>query len=156
MNRIISGICFSFIFIITACANTAWALDSSTPVASATVGANNASEASATCATPGKNGYDKDCKRYPDADKWPTSCEQAATEILARFDEASRKRVRDSRYEDLIQFHMGWGMGIRNSTGLWRGNVALIDSCSALDKDSERHPDTISHIIIQQIWKKLH
>jgi hypothetical protein len=154
MNIIRSGICSGFAALMMICVNVTCA-----HAASAQANAANpasASQTAATCATPGKNGYDKQCKRYDDADTWPTTCEQAATNILAKLDDAGKQRVRDSTYENLIQFHMGWGMGIRNNTGLWRGNVALTDSCAALDNDGDRHPDHISMIIIQQIWKKLH
>ncbi|MFZ6712340.1 DUF6794 domain-containing protein [Undibacterium sp. TC9W] len=151
-----AGICSGFAAVIMMGANVVWAQSVPVPAPTAAVDPASASGAVATCATPGKNGYDKQCKRYADADTWPTTCEQAATNILARLDEASKQRTRDSTYENLIQFHDGWGMGIRNSTGLWRGNVALTDSCMALDNDGDRHPDHISMIIIQQIWKKLH
>ena len=152
MNITRSGICSGIAAFMMMCTNAVYA--GTAPIQAAD--AASASEATATCATPGKNGYDKNCKRYPDADTWPTTCDQAATQILAKLDEPSKQRVRDSTYENLIQFHMGWGMGIRNTTGLWRGNVALTDSCAALDNDGDRHPDHMSMVIIQQIWKKLH
>ncbi|MFZ6743636.1 DUF6794 domain-containing protein [Undibacterium sp. JH2W] len=155
MKNTLSGICLAITTVMAACAGTAWAQDAAVPSANA-ASTSHASPATSTCATPGKNGYDKNCKRYPDADTWPTTCEQAATQILAKLDDASKQRVKDAKYENLIQFHMGWGTGIRNDTGLWRGNVALTDSCMAKDKDGSRHPDDISMVIIQEIWKKLH
>ncbi|MFZ6653657.1 DUF6794 domain-containing protein [Undibacterium sp. TJN19] len=158
MKFTLSGICFAFTTAVAAYAIPAYAQDTATQAANAANAANasSPSQATATCATPGKNGYDKTCKRYPDADTWPTSCDQAATDILAKLDDASKQRVKDSSYEGLTQFHMYWGMGIRNDTGLWRGNVALTDSCMAMRKDISRHPDEISMVIIQEIWKKLH
>lgn len=152
MKKIVLGICVAYVSATAANASAAGAQDAPVPA----VNAVSASQTAASCTTPGKNGYDKNCVMYPDAANWPTTCEQAATRILAKLDDASKQRVKDSSYEDLIQFHMGWGMGIRNSTGLWRGNVALTESCMAARKDVSAHPDEISMVIIQEIWKKLH
>ncbi|MFZ6719807.1 DUF6794 domain-containing protein [Undibacterium sp. Ji49W] len=149
MKKIVLGICVAYLAAIAASAS---AQDAPVPA----VNAISASHTVASCSTPGKNGYDKNCIMYPDASNWPTTCEQAATKILAKLDGASKQRVKDSSYEDLIQFYMGWGMGIRNSTGLWRGNVALTESCMAARKDVSAHPDEISMVIIQEIWEKLH
>jgi hypothetical protein len=77
---------------MAAYAMPAWAQD--IPASAANAG--SASQTALTCATSGKNGYDKQCKRYPDADAWPTSCERAATQILDKLDDASKQRVEDS------------------------------------------------------------
>ncbi|MFZ6768106.1 DUF6794 domain-containing protein [Undibacterium sp. Di26W] len=77
-----------------------------------------------------------------------SASQTAATQILDKLDDASKQRAKDSSYEGLIQFYMGWGTGIRNSIGLWRGNVALTDSCMAARKDVSRHPDEICMLII--------
>lgn len=59
--------------------------------------------------------------------------------------------MRSTSEDDLIQFHHGWGTGIRNSFGLWRGNTALLESCGAKDI----HPDRCSMIIIERVWQRL-
>ena len=44
--------------------------------------------------------------------------------------------------------HLGWGgLGIRNGFGLWRGNVALLESCRV------SHPDSCSSAIIAGVWE---
>ena len=62
--------------------------------------------------------------------------------------EADKATVMDIAEEDLIQFHNGWGMGIRNGDNLWH-DMALV---KALGAD---HPDEASMIIIKAVWKAL-
>ncbi len=86
---------------------------------------------------------------------WPKTCTEAVDRLVQHLDAESKDLVRDTSRDDLVQFHHGWGTGIRNDFGLWRGNDALIDSCLALDKAAERHPDAVSMIIIKQLWLRL-
>jgi len=51
--------------------------------------------------------------------------------------------------EQLIRFHHGWGTGIRNEFGLWKGNKELLADCHA------EHPDDASMVIIQAVWERL-
>jgi hypothetical protein len=81
---------------------------------------------------------------------WPTTVEEAADRILEGLSADDRTRVRDTRREDLIRYHHGWGNGIRNAFGLWAGNEALLESSGC------RHPDDCSAKIIQRVWEKLH
>ena len=57
--------------------------------------------------------------------------------------------IRDTAREDLIKFHHGWGMGIRNDFGLWRGNDELFKATGAED------PDGASMAIILAVWEEL-
>jgi hypothetical protein len=81
---------------------------------------------------------------------WPTSVDEAAERLVAELDEASRKKVRETPRDKLLQFHMGWGMGIRNSFGLWQGNTPLLKSCG-----EPLHPDACSTVIIEAVWERL-
>lgn len=83
---------------------------------------------------------------------WPTTVDEAARRIVAELDDESKALVRAMKKDQLIQFHLGWGMGIRNSFGLWRGNVKLIESCG---KGRRLHPDECSMIIIEAVWALL-
>ncbi|HEX7600038.1 MAG TPA: DUF6794 domain-containing protein, partial [Polyangiaceae bacterium] len=85
----------------------------------------------------------------PRASFWPKTVDEAVTQILSTMDDASKKRVRDTPRGDLIQFHHSWGMGIRNSMGLWQGNDALLASCHTTD------PDACSGVIIEKTWERL-
>lgn len=72
-------------------------------------------------------------------------------DILVRMPDQDKQRVRATKRQDLIMFHHGWGTGIRNYYGLWRGNEKLI--ASACGKPC--HPDDASMIIIEDVWNEL-
>jgi hypothetical protein len=85
-------------------------------------------------------------------DTWPTTVADAARNIVSVLDEGSKARVRATKKEDLIQFHHGWGTGIRNELGLWRGNTKLLESCGG---GKPVHPDSCSVVIIEAVWTLL-
>lgn len=80
---------------------------------------------------------------------WPKTVDEAVTRILADMKDTDKKQVRETKKEDLILFHHGWGTGIRNEFGLWRGNTNLMADCHA------QHPDDASMVIIEAVWQKL-
>lgn len=81
---------------------------------------------------------------------WPATVDAAADLLVSELDEASKKTVRETPKDKLFRFHMGWGMGIRNAFGLWRGNGSLLQSCG-----EPIHPDHCSGVIIQAVWERL-
>jgi len=84
-------------------------------------------------------------------EKWPTTLADAVAYITKGLSEDDKRLLRETKKEDLIKFHMGWGMGIRNGFGLWRGNDKLIES--ACGKGC--HPDDASMVIIEAVWAAL-
>jgi len=68
---------------------------------------------------------------------WPKSIDEAVGEIVAGLSDKYKKRVKQTKREDLILFHHGWGTGIRNEFGLWQGNIELIESACGFPC----HPD---------------
>ena len=80
---------------------------------------------------------------------WPKTIDEAVTNILATMSDEDKIRVRDTPKTELISFHHGWGTGIRNDFGLWRGNTNLMADCHA------GHPDDASMVIIEAVWQKL-
>lgn len=91
-------------------------------------------------------------KSTVERDTWPTTVDQAARQIVSVLDDESKTRVRTTKKDDLIQYHLGWGMGIRNSLGLWRGNEKLLESCG---QGRKVHPDDCSMVIITAVWTLL-
>lgn len=82
---------------------------------------------------------------------WPTTVREAVQDFLSHASFLTKARIRFTAREDLIGFHFGLGMGIRNRYGLWRGNSALIlSACSRMC-----HPDDASMVIIEAIWLEL-
>jgi len=80
---------------------------------------------------------------------WPKSLAEAVDHLVTSLDAVSKKKVRECTGSDLIQFHHGWGTGIRNSFGLWAGNNELLSSCACI------HPDDASMVIIEGVWRRL-
>jgi hypothetical protein len=82
-------------------------------------------------------------------EKWPATLDEAVNQIVSQLSDEDKARVRKTQRDDLIMFHLGWGTGIRNAFGLWRGNKALLESCGG------GHPDDASMRIIEAVWERL-
>jgi hypothetical protein len=80
---------------------------------------------------------------------WPKTVDEAVARILSTLSEEDRRHVKETPKEKLIRFHHGWGMSIRNSFGLWRGNAALLADAK------KGHPDGASMVIIEAVWSRL-
>lgn len=52
------------------------------------------------------------------SNNWPKTVDEAVDRIVAESSDADKERVRSMPKVDLIEFHLGWGMGIRNTFGL--------------------------------------
>jgi len=76
----------------------------------------------------------------------PRTLNQALDVILDSMDEESVKHIAGVNEEDLVQFHMGWGMGIRNSFNLFR-NRELLQECGT------NCADDASAFIIKKVWQ---
>jgi hypothetical protein len=92
---------------------------------------------------------DKEEPLGPEA--WPVTVKATVSDILSEMPPENKETVRKTKKDDLILFHSGWGMGIRNHYGLWRGNNKLIED--ACGKDC--HPDNASMVIIEAVWAAL-
>lgn len=79
----------------------------------------------------------------------PRTVEEAADRLIGVLSAADLKKVRETKRQDLILYHFGWGTGIRNEFGLWQGNSALLESSGSF------HPDDCSMMIIERVWEKL-
>jgi hypothetical protein len=80
----------------------------------------------------------------------PSTIEKAVKYLLDRMPEADKETLKNTAEDDLIRFHFGLGMYIRNQLGLWGTNKKLLDSFSGV-----YHPDDLSMEIIEAIWKEL-
>ena len=84
-------------------------------------------------------------------ENWPTTVQATVADLLSALPEEDKDAIRNTKKDDLIQYHHGWGTGIRNHYGLWRGNQALIkDACG-----KPCHPDDASMVIIEAVWQAL-
>ena len=89
------------------------------------------------------------------SDEWPVTCNEAIADLISELSSEDKATIKNTPREDLFQYHFGWGMGIRNVFGLWRGNDELTSSCMKRVSGTDSHPDTISMIIIEGVWESL-
>ena len=87
-----------------------------------------------------------------DANELPSSLEEAVDDIVSELSEEDKETVKETSFGDLIRYHHGWGTGIRNSLGLWRGNIELLKSACGSE---QCHPDDASMEIIYGVWNIL-
>ncbi len=92
-----------------------------------------------------------DDKKSLEPGEWPVTVENTVKNILLAMSDEDKQLVKKTSKEDLVKFHHGWGTGIRNHYGLWRGNKKLIESACG----KPCHPDDASMLIIEAVWKEL-
>ena len=85
--------------------------------------------------------------------KIPTTLAEAHAELERDFPAEELKKIDAMKSEDeMIEYHFGLGMGIRNSWGLWGG--------SPLSKHMQElgftHADDMSGVILETFWCKRH
>ncbi len=83
--------------------------------------------------------------------EWPKTLEEAVNQILLLMCDKDKEIIKNTPKEDLIRFYHGWGIGMRNEFGLWRGNKKLLASCGS----TGMHPDDASMVIIEAVREKL-
>ena len=83
----------------------------------------------------------------------PADLNDAHAQLMGLFPAKELDAIRASTSEDfMVNYHLGLGMGIRNTWALWGG--------SRLSRYFNRmgvyHPDDMSGIILTTFWRKLH
>lgn len=91
-------------------------------------------------------------KEIAEADTWPQSVDEAVDRLVRELDADSKAQISSLDEADLGRLHLGFGTGIRNNFGLWRGNDALLESCGG---GKPVHPERCSSVIIQALWQRL-
>jgi hypothetical protein len=61
------------------------------------------------------------------------------------------EKMKSGTEDDMIQYHFGLGMGIRNSWGLWGGSRLA----KWFNAQGIKHPDDMSGIILDSFWRHL-
>jgi hypothetical protein len=80
--------------------------------------------------------------------QWTLQLKTSSKSLSAK----DKESIRNTKKESLIMFHHGWGTGIRNHYGLWRGNNLLFkDVCGK----EECNPYHASMLIIEKVWELL-
>ena len=81
---------------------------------------------------------------------WPSTINEAVRYMLDMMSEADKTVLWNTAKNNLIEYHFGLGMYIRNQLGLWGENKKLFDSMKW-----PCDPDDLSMIIIEAMWKEL-
>ena len=73
--------------------------------------------------------------------------------IIKENDPAGYKMIQEMEDpDDMIQFHHGWGMGLRNGLGLWGDSKVA----QAFRKLGVSHADYMSGILMNAFWQRVH
>jgi len=86
---------------------------------------------------------------------WPSTVESAVERLLSGLSEQDKATIASTPESELLRFHHGWGTGIRNDFGLWRGNQDLRRSCVELGGPGSGHPDGASAVIVKAVWNRI-
>lgn len=80
---------------------------------------------------------------------WPKTRKEAVDRVLSEMSEKDQETLRNTSKDELVRYHFGLGLGIRNDFGMWKGNNALLKDCGA------SIPDDASMMIIRDAWRRL-
>ena len=94
-----------------------------------------------------------DCDKYP-SDYIPENLNEALNYLDCNWQEQEKKKFSEKSEDEAIsESHLGIGLGIRNSWGLWKeGEKKLVQYFDSL---GIFHPDDISSIILTSYHRKL-
>ncbi len=82
----------------------------------------------------------------------PRSVEEAHDRLMSLLPDSVITRMKNRTEEDMILYHFGLGMWIRNNWGLWKHTSGL---ALFFDSVGVRHPDEMSGIILETFWCRL-
>lgn len=84
----------------------------------------------------------------------PQSVDEGIERLKIDLGEEELEKLRQLKRSDLWGLHLGLGMYIRNSYGLWGGNSVLRNDL-AKNKGGMMHVDSMSTYLIELLWEQL-
>jgi hypothetical protein len=87
-------------------------------------------------------------------DKFPPTVELAVDKILSDLSARDRTKIANMNEKKLIEFHVSFGIFIKNAFRLW-GNEPLLKSCCDISGRSKVNPDQASYIILKELQNKI-
>jgi hypothetical protein len=87
-------------------------------------------------------------------EKFPPTVELAVDKILSDLSVRDRTKIANMNEKKLIEFHVSFGIFIKNAFRLW-GNEPLLKSCCDIAGLSRVNPDQASYIILKELQKKI-
>jgi len=87
----------------------------------------------------------------------PKTVDEAVEQIIRQFGPEEMQKVAAMKKEDLDGLHFSLGLWVRNNTGLYRGNEALIKDIKKRNVDMAMFlgEDEMSSLIIKALWARL-
>ena len=85
----------------------------------------------------------------------PQTVEEAVNHLLADMSLNNEIHLATMKEDDLTDLHFSLGNYIRNISGLWTGNEALMESCRIVSRNQNLHVDDASMVIVTELWKKV-
>jgi len=85
-----------------------------------------------------------------DSLKQPKTVDEAVDRLMTVLDDEHKQAIATMQEDDLINLHFSLGIEIRNAFGLHDQGSPLLKSIG-----SSVHPDDISMVIIDALWKCL-
>lgn len=83
----------------------------------------------------------------------PTTLAEAHAQLARILPREELERIDAMKSEDeMVRYHMGLGMGLRNGWGLWKGGALA----SHLRELGFTHPDDMSATILETFWCRRH
>jgi hypothetical protein len=83
----------------------------------------------------------------------PKNLDEAHAQLLKNMPPEDIERIKNMKSEDeMIRYHFGAGMGIRNSWGLWHGSRLA----KYFNDLGIRHADDMSELIMNTLWCRIH
>lgn len=83
----------------------------------------------------------------------PRNVTKVVDRIVKHIEPEFRQKLLETEREDLVQFQVGWGTGIRKSLCLEAGNndQLIRSACSG----NRCHPEEASMVIMEAVWDRL-
>ena len=83
----------------------------------------------------------------------PKNLDDALDELDKALDASEKAEIMAKKQqEDMVEYHMGLGMWMRNNWGLWAGSRLY----ASLYQLGLSQPDDMSGLILEEYWRKLH
>ena len=90
-----------------------------------------------------------------DITPWPSSAIETAHILIKQLPIEDRLYVANMDRQEVAFLNLSLGTYIRNTFGLWEGNVVLMDSCAEEADRESLHPDEASAVILARMALEL-
>ena len=89
--------------------------------------------------------------------KIPGTVKETIRDMTENLTPVDIKAVLECKFSDLIKYHHGYGMYLRNHYSLWKDESKLREDLYSICRELgiEEHQDSCSHFLIEQMWCRL-